>query len=115
MSSAIDQAITAMPEDFLIKPFLVAHRAEVKGMLLAEYNEVETMELFREEGREEGRQEGREEGRQEGREEGRQEGREEGLISSIKKMMNNLQFTTQQAMDALDIQGNDRQRYLSML
>ena len=66
-----------------------------QGMLLAEYNEVKTMELFREEGR--------------------QEGREEGLISSIKKMMKNLQFTAQQAMDTLDIQGNDRQRYLSML
>ena len=51
-------------------------------MLLTEYNEIETMELFKEEGREEGRiegrQEGRIEGRQEGREEGRIEGREEG-------------------------------------
>lgn len=58
MSSAIDQAITKMPEDFIIKPFLEAHRAEVKGMLLEEYNETATMELFREEGREEGRVEG---------------------------------------------------------
>ena len=39
-----------MPDDFFIKPFLMAHRAEVKGMLLTEYNEAETMELFREEG-----------------------------------------------------------------
>ena len=31
-------------------------------MLLAEYNEVETMELFKEEGRQEGYQEGRQEG-----------------------------------------------------
>ena len=36
-SSAIDKAITAMPDDFLIKPFLEAHRAEVKGMLMEEY------------------------------------------------------------------------------
>ena len=62
MSSAIDRAITAMPKDFVLKPFLEAHRAEVKGMLLTEYNEVETMELFKEEGREEGRVEGRAEG-----------------------------------------------------
>ena len=52
MSSAIDQAISAMPDDFLIKPFLEAHRLEVKGMLLEEYNETEVMELFKEEGRE---------------------------------------------------------------
>ena len=54
----------------MIKPFLDAHRAELKGMLLEEYNETEVMELFKEEGRVEGRIEGRIEGREEGREEG---------------------------------------------
>ena len=43
-----------MPADFVIKPFLEAHRAEVKGMLLTEYDEVATMELFKEDGRVEG-------------------------------------------------------------
>ena len=43
-----------MPDDFVIKPFLEVHRAEVKGMLLTEYNEAEAMEMFREEGRAEG-------------------------------------------------------------
>ena len=51
-----------MPEAFIIRPFLIAHKLEVKGMLLTEYNEAETMELFREEGRAEGRAEGRTEG-----------------------------------------------------
>ena len=50
LDSAIDRAIADMPDDFFIKPFLMAHRAEVKGMLLTEYNEAETMELFKEEG-----------------------------------------------------------------
>ena len=59
IESAIDKAITDMPDDFVLKPFLVAHRAEVKGMLVAEYNEAETMELFREEGRKEDRAEER--------------------------------------------------------
>ena len=54
MSSAIDRAISAMPDDFVIKPFLEVHRAEVKGMLLTEYNEAEQMELFKEDGRREG-------------------------------------------------------------
>ena len=43
-----------MPDDFIIKPFLEAHKVEVKGMLLEEYNETQVMELFKEEGREEG-------------------------------------------------------------
>ena len=51
MSSAIDKAINEMPNDYVIKPFLEAHRAEVKGMLLTEYNEAEQMELFKEDGR----------------------------------------------------------------
>ena len=48
--SAIDQAISSMPDDFVIKPFLTAHRAEVKGMLLTEYNEAEAMEKFERDG-----------------------------------------------------------------
>lgn len=39
--------------------FLKAHRAEVKSMLLTEYNEARQMELFKEEGRQEGRLEER--------------------------------------------------------
>ena len=58
MSSAVDRAITDMPDNFVIKSFLELHRTEVKGMLLTEYNEAEAMELFREEGRAEGRAEG---------------------------------------------------------
>lgn len=70
LESAIDRAITEMPEDFVLRPFLIAHRSEVKGMLLTEYNEVETMQLFKEDGRREGRREGRKEGIREGRQEG---------------------------------------------
>ena len=66
VGKAVDQAITDMPDDFLIKPFLEAHRAEVKGMLLTEYNEAEAMELFREDGRKEGREEGIEIGMEKG-------------------------------------------------
>jgi hypothetical protein len=90
-SSAIDQAITAMPDDFLIKPFLEAHRAEVKGMLLAEYNEAETMELFKADGEREGR------------------------IKDIQKVMEKLKYTAQQAMDFLEIPHAEQARYLTML
>ena len=40
--------------------------AEVKGMLLTEYNEAEAMELFREDGRQEGMREGMREGERKG-------------------------------------------------
>ena len=50
-----------MSEEFEIKIFLIANKAEVKQMCLTEYNETETMEMFKEEGREEGLKKGREE------------------------------------------------------
>ncbi len=84
VESAIDRAITEIPEDFVLKPFLMVHRSEVKGMLLTEYNEVETMQLFKEDGRREGRQEGRLEGRQEGIREGRQEGALDAISTFLK-------------------------------
>ena len=74
LDAAIDQTIDTLPDDSILKPYLEAHKAEVKNMLLTEYNEAETMELFKEEGRAEGRREGRAEGRLEGRAEGRREG-----------------------------------------
>ena len=55
-----------MPDDFIIKPFIIANRAEVKNMIFEEYDEEKYKNLFIEEGREEGRVEGREEGREEG-------------------------------------------------
>lgn len=50
MSDAIDKCTRqGIMEDFLRK-----HKAEVIGMYLEEYNEEETMQMFREEGREDG-------------------------------------------------------------
>ena len=94
-SSAIDRAITEMPDDYVIKPFLEAHRAEVKGMLLEEYNAAETLELTREEGRADGRREER--------------------LESIRKVMKKLKYTAQQAMDFLDIPPAEQSTYLPML
>ena len=41
LEEAIDKALTDMPDQFILKPFLAVHQAEVKGMLLTEYNEAE--------------------------------------------------------------------------
>ena len=54
IETAVDSALEAMPEEFGLKKFLVANKAEVKQMCITEYHEAETMEQFREEGREEG-------------------------------------------------------------
>ena len=91
VSSAIDLAINAMPNVYVIKPFLETHRAEVKGMLMEEYNEAEAMELFKE------------------------DGRREKEIENIHSLMETLKLTTKQAMDALKIPLSEQAKYMKML
>lgn len=50
IEEAIDMAIDNVPENFEIRRFLVGNRAEVKDMCMTEYNEAETMQMFKEEG-----------------------------------------------------------------
>ena len=67
---AIDKTLAEIPDGFQLKHLLLQHKAEVKGMILTEYDEEDVMNGFREEGREEGVKEGREEGVKEGLKEG---------------------------------------------
>ena len=89
IKQAVNKAIDEMPAEFLIKSFLLKNRAEVTGMCITEYDEMEAIAEFkkmeREEGREEGRKEGRKEGLEEGRKEGLEEGRKEGREIAIKQ------------------------------
>ena len=64
-AESLDVAINEMPDDFVIKPFIILHRAEVKHMCITEYDEERTLAEMKEDGRKEGRAEGREEGRTE--------------------------------------------------
>lgn len=89
--SAIDRAISAMPDDFVIKPFLMAHRAEVKGMLLTEYNEAEAMRLFE------------------------KDGDRKRALKDIRSLMETLKLTAKQAMDALQIPLSEQKKYDALL
>ena len=55
LEEAVDAALEELPDDSLIKPFLVANKAEVKRMCITEYDEARTFAEQREEGREEER------------------------------------------------------------
>ncbi len=57
----------------------------------------------------------KEAGWKEGREEGREEGKEEGVLSSVKNLMETLHLSAEQAMDALKISGEEKQKYYSKL
>ena len=70
LEGAVDTALSEMPDDFVIKPFLINNRAEVKHMILTEFNEKKILRGAWREGKEEGIAEGRAEGKAEGRAEG---------------------------------------------
>ena len=89
---AIDKAIDDMPEAFEIKKLITANRAEVKDMCLTEYNETETMEMLR----------------QEGKEEGLQEGWQKAMLLNIKNLMESTGWTAERVMDLLKIPLNQR-------
>lgn len=63
---AIDSAAVYCIDHGIMDDILLPFRAEVKKMLLTEYNERKYMKMFRKEARKEGLEEGRQEGRQEG-------------------------------------------------
>ena len=50
LEEAVDTALAAMPNDFVIKTFLLENQAEVKRMCITEYNEEKVFAQQREEG-----------------------------------------------------------------
>ena len=58
IEKAVDKTLGEMPDDFVIKKFLLINKAEVKGMFLTEYDEKKILAQERQEGRLEGRSEG---------------------------------------------------------
>ena len=68
-------------------------------MLLTEYNEAETMEMFK----------------RDYLAEGRAEGEEQERLTTIRKLMKSLKMTAQQAMAVLEIPSSEQGRYLDRL
>ena len=67
------------------------------------------------EGREKGLAEGREKGLAEGKEEGKAEGRDETIRMNLQKLMSTMNLSLSQAMDALGIAAEDREKYAAKL
>lgn len=92
IGNAIDKAIDEMPDSFEIKKFIMANRAEVKDMCLTEYNEMETMELFK----------------REGIQEGIQKGTQETRILDIRNLIDSTGWAAEKAMDLLKVPQEQR-------
>ena len=58
LEETIDKVINSIPEDFVIRSFIMGHRAEVKGMFLTEWNQEKVLQQEREDSLEQGREQG---------------------------------------------------------
>ncbi len=58
MTEAVNRTLKEMPDDFVIKPFLMEHKSEVSGIIDTEYDEEKVMKAFKNEGYAEGLEEG---------------------------------------------------------
>ena len=81
LEEAVNKALGDMPDNYELREQLLAHRAEVVGMWINEYNEEETMQMFKEEGIKIGEQRGEQRGIKIGEQRGRQEG--ENLLAAL--------------------------------
>lgn len=72
-------------------------------------------ELFEMELQEKGREEGREEGLKEGMEKGMEKGMETNLLANIRCLIETMQLTAEQAMNALRVPVEDRARLSAQL
>jgi len=87
MEQSADLAVTYCIKEGIMKDILQPFYAEVKKMLLTEYDEKKTMRLFRKEAKEEGIAQGRREGIAQGRREGIAEGRRNGIEEERSKLI----------------------------
>ncbi len=87
LEEAVDNAIDDLPENAVIKPFLLSNKAEVKRMCITEYDEEKTLAFERREGEKTGRIEGEKIGRIEGEKIGRIEGAENERNEIIIRML----------------------------
>ena len=78
MEKAVDRAVNECIKEGVLFDFLTAHKAEVKGMILTDYDEEKTMAMFKREYRQDGYSEGMQDGFREGEQIGYSKGEQIG-------------------------------------
>ncbi len=103
LKEAIDKAIDYCIENQLMAKYFAENKVGVMKMMLSEYSAKIHEKSIREESLAEGERKGR------------AEGRAEEQLSSIRNLMETLQLSAQQAMDALKIPMDKRKEYAEQL
>ncbi|MDO4296772.1 MAG: hypothetical protein Q4D90_11525 [bacterium] len=99
MEEAINQSIDSCIEEGILEEYLRKHKAEVKGMVLTEFDQKLYEETLYAEGREDGRREGI------------QKGKEEGRFISMEQLISNAHLSQEEAMKLLNFSLEEQEAY----
>ena len=99
LEQAILKAIADCRADGIMADFLERHHGEVFEMVSLKWDEEKAKEFYE----------------SEARAEGRAEGKEATIIATIRNLMESLNLTSQQAMDAMKIPVAEQARYAALL
>ena len=117
MEKAVDKAVNECIKEGVLFDFLTAHKAEVKGMILTDYDEEKTMAMFKREYRQDGYSEGRLEGEQIGYSKGEQVGYNRGEQEKEKSLAERFKakgMSDKEIADLLDITPERLKEILSL-
>ena len=89
MEEAVDLAVNECIKEGVLEKFLTAHKAEVCGMLLEEFDEEKYLKTVEARGREEGIQIGEARGKEEGIQIGEERGKYLEKITTAKRLLEN--------------------------
>lgn len=103
LEQGILKAIKDCRADGTMAGFLERHHREVFGMVSLQWDEEKAREFYGSEARAVGRAEGR------------AEGKEATIIATIRNLMETLNLTSQQAMDAMKISVTEQSKYVALL
>ncbi len=113
LTEAVDEAVCKyIRKGGKLAAFLKKHKAEVNGMFLFG---VDFEKLHYQVMQKEAREKGLAEGRAEGIEQGMEKGLLQGKADDLRNLMDSLSLTASQAMDALKIPADEREKYEAML
>ena len=111
LDEAVNRAVDECIRNGVLADFLRRNRAEVVMMSIFEYNQEEEERKLRAAER----QAGYDKGYDSGYESGAADGEVRSTVKAVIKLMQNMKLTMEQALDTLDITGDEREEVLERL
>ena len=115
LEAAVRRAVDECIRNDVLADFLRKNRAEVEMTSIFEYNQEEEERKLRATERKAGYDEGYDSGYESGAADGEVRGEVRSIVKAVIKLMQNMKLTMEQALDTLDIRGDEREEVLERL